>query len=80
MALELLEHHGPRLVVGTDDVEVVGAGVCRGGGGTVRSVTGTASDEILDVDLLAFERGDAGRRRAVVDGVCLLYTSDAADE
>lgn len=27
------------------------------------------SDEILDVDLLAFERGDAARRRAVVDGV-----------
>jgi isopenicillin N synthase-like dioxygenase len=25
--------------------------------------------EILDVDLLAFERGDAGQRRAVVDGV-----------
>ena len=25
--------------------------------------------EILDVDLLAFERGDSGQRRAVVDGV-----------
>jgi isopenicillin N synthase-like dioxygenase len=27
------------------------------------------TDEILDVDLLAFERGDASARRAVVDGV-----------
>ena len=27
------------------------------------------TDEILDVDLLAFERGDATQRRAVVDGV-----------
>lgn len=27
------------------------------------------SDDILDVDLLAFEQGDATRRRAVVDGV-----------
>ena len=26
------------------------------------------SDEILDVDLLAFERGDDATRRAVVDG------------
>ncbi len=28
-----------------------------------------AADSILDVDLLAFERGDGGQRRAVVDGV-----------
>ena len=27
------------------------------------------NDEILDVDLLAFERGDASARAAVVDGV-----------
>ena len=27
------------------------------------------TDEILDVDLLAFESGDAAARRAVVDGV-----------
>jgi isopenicillin N synthase-like dioxygenase len=39
------------------------------------------SDEILDVDLLAFERGDAPSRRAVVDGVMrslrtgFVYTS-----
>jgi len=27
------------------------------------------SDAILDVDLLAFERGDAARKQAIVDGV-----------
>lgn len=44
------------------------------------------SDRILDVDLLAFETGDAGQRRAVVDGVMrslasgFVYTShDVAD-
>jgi isopenicillin N synthase-like dioxygenase len=44
------------------------------------------SDQILDVDLLAFERGDAGQRRAVVDGVMrslasgFVYTShDVSD-
>ncbi|MBA2495932.1 MAG: isopenicillin N synthase family oxygenase, partial [Acidimicrobiia bacterium] len=29
----------------------------------------STSDAILDVDLLAFEQGDATARRAVVDGV-----------
>jgi len=45
------------------------------------------SDEILDVDLLAFERGTAGQRRAVVDGVTrslatgFVYTShDVSDD
>src|SRR5690606_15623747 len=33
------------------------------------STVGDVPDEILDVDLLAFERGDAAQRRAVVDGV-----------
>lgn len=31
--------------------------------------SGSPADAILDVDLLAFERGDQGRRQAVVDGV-----------
>ena len=44
------------------------------------------SDQILDVDLLAFEKGDAGRRRAVVDGVRrslatgFVYTSSDISE
>ena len=33
------------------------------------------SDEILDVDLLAFEQGDAAARRAVVDGVMRSLTT-----
>jgi isopenicillin N synthase-like dioxygenase len=43
-------------------------------------------DEILDVDLLAFERGDAAARRAVVDGVMrslatgFVYTSHDVPE
>ncbi len=43
-------------------------------------------DDILDVDLIAFERGDAGRRRAVVDGVMrslrsgFVYTSHDLSE
>jgi len=32
-------------------------------------------DEILDVDLLAFERGDASARAAVVDGVMRSLTT-----
>ena len=44
------------------------------------------SDQILDVDLLAFERGDAAARRAVVDGVMrslrtgFVYTSHDLSE
>jgi len=44
------------------------------------------SDSILDVDLLAFERGDAASRRAVVDGVMrslrtgFVYTSHDLSE
>ena len=33
------------------------------------SVPGVSGAEILDVDLLAFERGDRAGRAAVVDGV-----------
>jgi isopenicillin N synthase-like dioxygenase len=46
----------------------------------------TMSDQILDVDLLAFENGDASRRRAVVDGVRrsletgFVYTSSDLSE
>jgi isopenicillin N synthase-like dioxygenase len=36
---------------------------------TAPTDAGTAGDAILDVDLLAFERGDAAARAAVVDGV-----------
>ncbi len=48
-------------------------------------MTGT-SDSILDVDLLAYERGDAAARRAVVDGVMrslrtgFVYTSHDLSE
>ena len=38
------------------------------GSGSSRTVP-AVSDDILDVDLLAFEQGDDGTRRAVVDGV-----------
>ena len=45
------------------------------------------SDEILDVDLLAFENGTSDQRRAVVDGVTrslatgFVYTShDVSDD
>ncbi|MFT6390720.1 MAG: isopenicillin N synthase-like dioxygenase, partial [Ilumatobacter sp.] len=45
------------------------------------------SDEILDVDLLAFENGSSAARRAVVDGVTrslvtgFVYTShDVSDD
>ncbi|MCG3134399.1 MAG: hypothetical protein HMLKMBBP_01705 [Planctomycetes bacterium] len=40
---------------------------CRGM--TRAEPSGTGDDRILDVDLVAFERGDRDRRRAVVDGV-----------
>jgi isopenicillin N synthase-like dioxygenase len=37
------------------------------------------SDAILDVDLLAFERGDAARKRAIVDGVMRSLATGLVD-